>query len=329
MAIQKFLEDLNIISKLGDNPGTDNGLSTSQFRATFDKAGLLIQKFINETIVPALNNVEKGLSMQGGINMNGQPISGLNAPTTDDQAANMGYVNQQVKMAAPYNYAHNSDFTQFVAQAGVGGLHGTQAYAGDRWILDSGTVTGTANADGNGYKNIILNGTIRQKVENPPATGKAKVETVSGTATVSYTNGELTITSYGGVLKNVLLCDTETLPEYQPKGYGAELAECQRYGFPLGKECIASGYVATNGTSLWLQIPTPVSMRVAPTFVADDALSVHGVSNYILVNTYGVQNVYLFANSLTIVFTQSEATFTPKTPITVYFRGNPYLSADL
>ena len=154
-----------------------------------------------------------GGDMTGAINMNGQTISGLNDPTEESQAARKGYVDNAVRKAAPYNYAHNSDFTRFVAQAGVGGLHGTQAYAGDRWILDSGTVRGTANADGNGYKNIILNGTIRQKVENPPATGKAKVETVSGTATVSYTNGELTITSSGGIIKNVLLCAAESLPE--------------------------------------------------------------------------------------------------------------------
>lgn len=34
----------------------------------------------------------KGGSMEGGINMNGQPISGLNAPTAAAQAANKGYV---------------------------------------------------------------------------------------------------------------------------------------------------------------------------------------------------------------------------------------------
>lgn len=128
-----------------------------------------------------------------------------------------------------YNLTDNSDFTQFVAQAGVGGLHGTQAYAGDRWILDSGTVTGEVNENGNGYRNITLNGTIRQIIANPPAVGTARVEMISGTAAVSYENGELTITSSGGIIKNVLLCAAETLPEYQPKGYGAELAECQIY----------------------------------------------------------------------------------------------------
>ncbi|MGM9669715.1 MAG: hypothetical protein ACI3VZ_08185 [Faecousia sp.] len=191
-------------------------------------------------------------------------LRGIQTPEQSGDATNKQYVDAAVRKAAPYNYAHNSDFTQFVAQAGVGGLHGTQAYAGDRWILDSGTVTGIANADGNGYKNIILNGTIRQKVENPPATGKAKVEMVSGTATVSYTNGELTITSSGGVIKDVLLCAAETLPEYQPKGYGAELAECQRYYNVIQPDeyLYRNSYADLTVYSILIQFP---KMRIVPT----------------------------------------------------------------
>ena len=196
---------------------------------------------------------------------------GVQEPVNSDQVANKGYVDASVRKAAPYNYVHNSDFTQFIAQAGVGGLHGTQAYAGDRWILDSGTVTGEANENGNGYRNITLNGTIRQKVENPPATGNAKVETVSGTATVSYANGELTITSSGGVIKNVLFCAAETLPEYRPNGYGAELAECQRYylrSYESTPKTSSSGPVmifsAASGHAGG-SVLFPTEMRVTPT----------------------------------------------------------------
>ena len=46
-----------------------------------------------------------------------------------------------VRKAAPRNILDNSDFTNLVAQAGIGGNHGTIAYAADRWILDSGTVS--------------------------------------------------------------------------------------------------------------------------------------------------------------------------------------------
>lgn len=57
MAIPKFLEDLLIISKLGDNPGADNGLSSSGLREKFDEAGVKIQKYINDTLIPAITEV--------------------------------------------------------------------------------------------------------------------------------------------------------------------------------------------------------------------------------------------------------------------------------
>ena len=51
---KKLLDDLNIISKLGDNPGTDNGLTPNGLKAKFDEAGLAIQNFINN-LVDSLN----------------------------------------------------------------------------------------------------------------------------------------------------------------------------------------------------------------------------------------------------------------------------------
>lgn len=186
--------------------------------------------------VGALSNT--GGDLIGELRMNGQPISGLNMPTSNDQAANMGFVNQQMRKAAPYNHLHNSDFFHFVALAGVGGKHGTQAYAGDRWILDSGTVTGSQNADGTGYTDITLNGTIRQIVANAPDGATAAVEMVSGTAEIAYTNGEVTITSAGGVIRGADLFvgnfTAAERPVYQPRGYAAELAECQRYYRRIG-----------------------------------------------------------------------------------------------
>lgn len=137
-----------------------------------------------------------------------------------------------LKKAAPYNYAHNSDFTQWVNQAGFGKSHAgsLEKYAGDRWILDSGTVTGEAREDGNGYTNITLNGTISQIVENAPDVGTTAIEMVSGTADISYDNGVITITSNGGVIKNVRLFQgnytADNLPVYQPKGYGVEVVNC-------------------------------------------------------------------------------------------------------
>lgn len=233
--------------------------SVAEIEALLQQLHELVDSDTVGELTTAINDKlpKSGGTMTGDISMGGNRITDMGAPEDSADAATKGYADTAVRKAAPYNYAHNSDFTQFVAQAGVGGLHGTQAYAGDRWILDSGTVTGEANENRNGYRNITLNGTIRQIIANPPAVGTAGVEMISGTATVSYTNGELTITSSGGIIKNVLLCAAETLPEYRPKGYAAELAECMQYYY---KESTA--HIVNSGK---VEISFFTKMRVIPT----------------------------------------------------------------
>lgn len=77
--------------------------------------------------------LRSGGTMTGPINMNGQVLKGLNAPTADDQAANMGYVNQQVRKAAPRNLLDDSDFTDPVNPRGQTSYSGNWVYAIDRW----------------------------------------------------------------------------------------------------------------------------------------------------------------------------------------------------
>ena len=129
--------------------------------------------------------------------------------------------------AAPRNWLDNSDFTNLIAQAGIGGKHGSVAYAADRWKLTSGTVTYTAGTG------LTLNGTITQVLETAPTGGSWFVGMASGTATIALNGNIITITSNGGVIKWAALYEgtyTEAnRPGYQPKGYAAELLECQRY----------------------------------------------------------------------------------------------------
>ena len=56
------------------------------------------------------------------------------------------------------NLLVNGDYR--IAQAGYGGMHGTQAYAADRWLLvnDATAVKGTPSG-------ILLNGSIRQVID--------------------------------------------------------------------------------------------------------------------------------------------------------------------
>ncbi|MCI7639332.1 MAG: hypothetical protein MSS60_05845 [Clostridiales bacterium] len=173
-----------------------------------------------------------------------------------------------VRKAAPRNLLDNSDFTNLVAQADIGGNHGTIPYAADRWILDSGTVSYEAGVG------LTLNGTIRQKLEFPP-TGEtsAFVGMASGEASISFADGEVTITSSGGVLKWAALYSgvytAATIPEYHPKGYGAELAECRRYYYTIKSD--GSGYAAyaagtmNAASSAYFPVLFPIPMRAIPT----------------------------------------------------------------
>ena len=217
--------------------------------------------------VGALSNT--GGDLAGELRMNGQPISGLNAPTANDQAANMGFVNQQVKQAAPRNLLDNSDFRNPVNQREFSdGTIGDHKYCIDRWLnysssgdtlsvsLSNGGITIAQNlraeliqfipnfskykektltvaiglADGTFYCN---SGTVPEKAWE----GFASIEEEYFRAMLHTYDGE-----NGAVFilakKNVTVAwialyegnyTIDTLPEYRSKGYGVELAECQRY----------------------------------------------------------------------------------------------------
>ena len=111
MAIPKFIEDLNIIARLGNKPGSDDGLSSEGFKAKFDEGVLKVQTYINNVLIPGIENSvsEDGLlsqiyialnnklsldggSMSGPLNMNYEILSGIETPFKDDHAASKGYV---------------------------------------------------------------------------------------------------------------------------------------------------------------------------------------------------------------------------------------------
>ena len=156
MAIPKFNEDMNIISKQPNYPGSEGGLTPEEFRAEFDKAGILIQEYINNILTPELDqlvDVEALLSgildttltksgkaadakavgdaLNNKLNISGGFMSGALSvldPTADTHAANKGYVDTKVAgthMAAQVTLAANGwsgngPFTQTVNVNGIG-----------------------------------------------------------------------------------------------------------------------------------------------------------------------------------------------------------------
>lgn len=57
MALKKLLADLSIISKLGNNPGVDDGLSEEQLKAKFDESANLIKDYINNYLIVELGKL--------------------------------------------------------------------------------------------------------------------------------------------------------------------------------------------------------------------------------------------------------------------------------
>ena len=54
MALPAFETNLNIIQQLEDEPNDVGGLTAAELKAKFDEAGLTIQTWINETLLPAM-----------------------------------------------------------------------------------------------------------------------------------------------------------------------------------------------------------------------------------------------------------------------------------
>lgn len=99
--IPELTADMEVIQKLGRRPNTDDGLTEAGFKAKFDEAGIAIKKFINEKVVPAINDYvistdglldRSGGTMTGDIAMGGNNVTGLGAPSDNADAANKSYV---------------------------------------------------------------------------------------------------------------------------------------------------------------------------------------------------------------------------------------------
>ena len=73
MSFTKMTDDLNIIQGLPDLPNDVGGLTAAQLKATYDKAGLLLKKYINEVLLPELEGVT------GAENIGISEIQGVNA----------------------------------------------------------------------------------------------------------------------------------------------------------------------------------------------------------------------------------------------------------
>lgn len=132
MSIEKLERDLAFISKLSDYPGSQDGLSTDEFKGKFDEAALIIQEYINTVLVPAIIAIDPSedddgiyLRLAGG-KMKG-PLSVLN-PTDASHAVNQDFVEKYVASQKFYRdivltsagwVGESAPFTQTIAVDGI------------------------------------------------------------------------------------------------------------------------------------------------------------------------------------------------------------------
>lgn len=222
----------------------------------------------------------------------------VNSAKTAAVTESKTYTNEQVKKAAPRNLLDNSDFTNPVNQRGQTS-YTEQGYTIDRWKT-VGALSVTAGSDGitlanTGTSTLRVEQTIPAKLissgmrytvaittENGRFCGSCTLSTDAQTVIsesdfycqiqISSGNAVIQIRQRGGYTtkyKNVALYEgeytIETLPEYQPKGYAAELLECQRYYYRIRAnwKWVASG-ICTSTTAIAIPIKLPTAMRINP-----------------------------------------------------------------
>lgn len=380
MAMERFDDDLKIIAGLGDDPKRDDGLSTQGFKSIFDKAGLLIQDFINNKLIPYIEKQNVGLPLGGGkmegpINMNGQPLSGLNAPTKDDEAATKGYADELIRTAAPRNLLDNSYFANPVNQRGVTSWTPSKSgyWSLDRWVTYGAGTTFTLE-----NKKVVISNDgsatcgFQQRIEEIAlSAGKRYTLAVKGRVTGTwylsfgenvgsntdskeldqnvdkvhvfcFTLPESTDGLYNFRIRssaNVATAEIEwmalyegeytidTLPAYQPKGYGAELTECMRYYYRF--DITGSGLFTSGRSEARIGIPLPIPMRITPTITNPEISFIRFVSgNTVSPTVTSVKITYNTDNSLSVSYIFSAISGeTNNTPIAGYASGE--LSADL
>ena len=212
-------------------------------------------------------------------------VCDANARETLESKASYADMNAAVKKAAPRNLLDNSDFTNPVNQRGKTIYNGAGVSI-DRWkAFHTDTIHEVITGQGvkasgsspNMYQVINLNEIDTSRVMTaaccdvdnnifiwsgiPSATAQNPVCVYLSGASCLFRLSAVKTWKWAALYYGEYTIDT--LPEYQPKGYGQELAECQRYTIKLGG---VMRYKACQFTSSLIDfvIPLPVTMRVIP-----------------------------------------------------------------
>lgn len=208
-------------------------------------------------------------NMTTGINMNSKTLTGLTTPVDNTDAVTKQYADTSIQNASPYNWLDNGDFRNPVNQRGknrytsgytidrwkIETRGGINVVLGKGYVSVTKTVPGTRNMlqildniDGLlgktitfalkyvGNATIVLGYYVDGSIQYAGTTKHGDL--LIGTLTVPENTASLTfyITAqdtneiklyWAAVYEGTYTADT--LPDFQAKGYGAEMSACRRY----------------------------------------------------------------------------------------------------
>lgn len=183
--------------------------------------------------------------------------TGAVMPQSGDYTAEM--VGAATEQQIPnYNMLDNTDFSNPVNQRGVSSTISSAGYFIDRWKLVSGTVQLTDEG-------LVLNGTMEQILENAAGTD-VTASASAGTASYDDSSKTFTLVGTGETIAWAKLEKGDVATPWQPKGYGAELAECIRFFRQIRVD-----WQTYSGAGYNARVPVALvpPMRIVPT--ASDA----------------------------------------------------------
>lgn len=260
------------------------------------------------------------------------PVTKVKAVSDDNGTGLDAILSDQLaytkKIGNPHNLLDNSDFRNPVNQRGIT-THNGGGYSIDRWFT-----TGGENGEQfqvsveDGYVKLYNGSDVQHGLEQRFVHGildQNKVYTVAykdyyGNVVVSrasigyypeYGMDALYFPLNPGETRPVVWIalyegeyTAETLPEYQPKGYGAELAECQRYYQVLPFKLMT----ATSEAKVLPGREYKVPMRVVPTATIFTPAGDGYIATWGNDTAFTVESVYTQQDSIVYVTTNEQTT---------------------
>lgn len=217
------------------------------------------------------------------------------------------------RVSTPYNLLDNSDFRNPVNQRGK--LHYTSGYTIDRWfqgvnfsvdVTDEGVaISDASQAYGAAFRQKVLWDRSDVPVTFAVCDSDGFITVVSGIPRSEWT---LASREWGNIgfqcSNNMIIANirvdygynrtfrwaalyegvytVDTLPKYKPKGYGAELVECQRYFKVYNNPCVPCGN-SSAGTQISGYILG--GMRVNPTVILTNMYFFLSAGSYMAIDS--------------------------------------------